>query len=477
MSNKKITFFFLLPIIISFSLHAPILNLDLIGYHVWRQTQTQTVIYNFTFSDNSIFNPQKFDLTNGSTTLLYEFPLYQWIIAQVNNCFGYSVLHTRLFTFLIFVFFLLGFYRLVKKLVEVEVALISNVLICFSPLLYYYCVNPLPDILSLCFSIWALNFFFCFIIEKKIIYFLIFAVFIMLAALVKLPYIIFCAVFLLHAFKRSIKKERKELLAEIIMLLFCLTPVFLWYSKAIPTWVGNGITSGLIKNNKPLLVLLDYFQFNLISSVPELLTNYASCVFLVTGIYLFFKRIKNLKNHHHYLIILFLFLSFYFLFELNMIEKTHDYYLMPFIPLIFLVVTYGVNYVYYSRFKKYIFFIVCIVPLTAWLRINTRWNLEKPGFTKDYLTQKNYFQKIISTNDTCIIDYDESRFMSLYYLKRKGYSLLEDQLNQKTLKELYLKGAKFLVSENPTFNTNDYPNFNFKNIYDKNLKIFRLELK
>ena len=45
------------------------------------------------------------------------------------------------------------------------------------------------------------------------------------------------------------------------------------------------------------------------------------------------------------------------------------------------------------------------------------------------------------------------------------------------LKELYLKGAKFLVSENPTFNTNDYPNFNFKNIYDKNLKIFRLELK
>ena len=48
-----------------------------------------------------------------------------------------------------------------------------------------------------------------------------------------------------------------------------------------------------------------------------------------------------------------------------------------------------------SRFKKYIFFIVCIVPLTAWLRINTRWNLEKPGFTKDYLTQKNYFQKII----------------------------------------------------------------------------------
>jgi 4-amino-4-deoxy-L-arabinose transferase-like glycosyltransferase len=253
--------------------------------------------------------------------------------------------------------------------------------------------------------------------------------------------------------------------------------VFLWYLKAIPTWSGNGITSGLIKNNKSLLVLLDYFQFNLISSVPELLTNYASCVFLVTGIYLFFKRIRNLKNHHHYLIILFLFLSVYFLFELNMIEKTHDYYLMPFIPLIFLVVTYGVNYFYFSKYKKFVFFIVCIVPLTAWLRINTRWNRENPGFTIDYLTQKNYFQKIISTNDTCIIDYDESRFISLYYLKRKGYSLLENELNQNTLKELYLKGAKFLVSENPAFNTNDYPNFNFKNSYDENLKIFRIELK
>ena len=132
MNNKKIVFFFLLPILVSFVLHFRVLNLDLIGYHVWRQTQTQTVIYNFNFSDNNIFHPQKLDLTSGSKTLLYEFPLYQWLIAQVNNGIGYSVLNTRLITFLFFVFSLLGFYKLILKFVSKEIALVSNTLMYFS---------------------------------------------------------------------------------------------------------------------------------------------------------------------------------------------------------------------------------------------------------------------------------------------------------------------------------------------------------
>ncbi len=475
--NKKNTLFFLLPVILSFILHVRVLKFDVIGYHVWRQSQTQTVIYNFTFSDNSIFHPQKFDVTTGTSTLLYEFPLYQWVIAQVNNCFGYSVLHTRLLSFLFFVFFLAGFYKLLLKFVSKPIALITNALVCFSPLLYYYCVNPLPDILALGFAAWSLNFFFAFVFSKQGKYFLLFSLFLMLSALVKLPYLLFGGVFLLYAYRAISKKQIKESLIKGLTLLLMLIPVFIWYAKAIPTWTGNTVTSGVLKNSASFLQLLDYFQFNLFSSVPELLTNYAACVFLFVGIFFFFKQRRFTGETHKYFILLLFLFSIYFLFELNLIGTTHDYYLMPFIPLLFLVVAFGVNYFYQKNYIKLLIFIVCLVPLTAWLRINPRWNPETPGFVIDYASEQKFFAELIPQNEKCIIDHDDSHFISLYYLKRQGFSLFKNEISAAVLKDRFLRGGNFLVTENLSLNLNDYPEFDLKELYSKNLKIYKLNLK
>jgi len=477
MSNKKIVFFFLLPVLVSFILHFHVLKLDLIGYHVWRQTQTQTVIYHFNFSDNSIFHPQKFDLTSGSTSLLYEFPLYQWIVAQVNNGIGYSVTNTRIITFIIFIFLLWGFYKLLTKFVRTEIALVTNCLLCFSPLLYYYCINPLPDIMALCFSVWCLNAFFKFKSGKQTKHFLAFGFFLMLATLVKLPFILFGGVFILYGYNLLKQKKYKQILLQTLTLLIILIPALAWYIHVIPTWKGNGITSGLINNNKTFSELFDYFQFNLISSVPELLTNYASCIFLVVGIWQFFKNIKSLKENVQYLVLLFILLSVYFLFELNMIEKTHDYYLMPFIPLLFFVVAYGVKYFYQKSHIKFILFIALVVPLTAWLRIDTRWNLQDPGFVTDYMTEQKQIQSLIPENEKCIIDYDNSHFVSLYYLKRYGYSLFKEQAKEQVLKDRYLKGANYFITENLSINLEEYTEFDFEEVYSKNLRIYKLKLK
>jgi hypothetical protein len=476
MTNKRIVFFFLAPILLSFILHFHVFKLDLIGYHVWRQSQTQTVIYNFTFSDNSIFHPQRFDISKG-TALLYEFPLYQWIIAQINNSIGYSVTHTRGVTFLIFGFFLFGFYKLLTQFSSKERALITNVLICFSPLLYYYCVNPLPDIMALCLSIWSLNFFFKHLKTNKQLYFILFGILISLAALVKLPYLLFGGGFLVYSFKELKKGKYLKVLLKAAMLVVLLLPVLFWYRIAIPTWNENGITVGMFANTKSLIQLLDYLQFNVISSIPELLTNYASCVFLFVGIYFFFKEKKWTNEYYQYFIFISILILTYFLLELNMIEKTHDYYLMPFIPVIFLVVAYGVGILLHKKQAKFVFLIIGIVPLTAWLRIDHRWNIDQPGFTKEYLTEQKKIQQLIPANDLCIIDYDDSKFIALYYLKRKGFALFKNELNPDVLKKYYLKNAKFLVSESNSFDPNNYQEFNFEKVMDTDLKIYKLSLK
>jgi hypothetical protein len=474
MTKRKAVLFFLLPLLLSFILHFRVLKLDLIGYHVWRQTQTQTVIYNFNFSDNSILNPQRFDLSTGTSRLLYEFPLYQWIIAQYNHVFGYSVLHTRAITFVIFGLFLLGFYKVLRNFFSIEVALITNWLVCFSPLLYYYCVNPLPDMLALCLAAWSLYFFFRFVNTKNYGFFILFSSFLMLSSLVKLPYLLFFGISIPYFLKSIRERNYTRVMKEMLIFLMFMAPVAIWYAIAIPTWGNNLIAQGMFRNSKPVIILLDYLQFNVISSVPELLTNYAACIFLVTGILLFFKRKMYLNKAAQNFLLLLVLLVLYFLYELNMIEKTHDYYLLPFILPIFLVVALGVKHIFYSRFKTIVFIVIFLVPITAWLRINGRWDTQSPGFNVKYLNDQAVLQKTIPRNALCLVDHDDSKFIALYYLKRNGFSLEEGMMNSDNLKKFYASGARYLITENNDFNPVEFSDFEFEKIHDDTLKIYRI---
>jgi hypothetical protein len=253
-----------------------------------------------------------------------------------------------------------------------------------------------------------------------------------------------------------------------------MVPVVCWYARAIPTWGTNPVAGGMLGNNKTLLQLLDYLQFTLISSAPELLTNYASVILLVTGIVLFFKQKFYRNERVKYFVAVFVLFAFYYLYEMNMIEKTHDYYLLPFVLLIFLVVAAGVKSVYNSRYRFFVFIVVLMVPLTAWLRINTRWNLDSPGFNAGYLVHQEALQKVIPADGICVVEDDESKFIALYYLKRKGYSLAQGELNEDLLNRLYARGARYLVSENENFEIETYRKFNFTELYSCCPRVFLL---
>ena len=87
--NWFLPVFFGLAVGISIFQHYRIFSQDLIGYHVWRQTQTQTVIENFVYEDFNILNPRINDLYYEDGIFRREFPLAQWIlIRNKRNCQG-----------------------------------------------------------------------------------------------------------------------------------------------------------------------------------------------------------------------------------------------------------------------------------------------------------------------------------------------------------------------------------------------------
>lgn len=223
-----------------------------------------------------------------------------------------------------------------------------------------------------------------------------------------------------------------------------------WYVKVVPHWDGNGVVNGVLDNVVSVSTMLDYMQHNLISTLPELLINYGSVLFFIGGFYFLIKN-KAYKNKSFSLFVaLSITILFYFFFELNMIAKIHDYYLFPFYPLIFILVSYGA----YNMLKhpsnfvnKLTILLFLVLPFTVYLRMHQRWDENKPGFNADLLIYKNELRAAVPKEALCIAGNDESRFIYFYYIDKKGWGINNDELVADTLSKMIKNGAKYLYSD------------------------------
>src|SRR5690606_9089514 len=168
--NKTIRNIILLSIVvISTLMHLKHFSKDLMSIHVWRQTQTQSTIVNFYEEDMNILNPRRNDRGNTEGIYRMEFPLMQWLTACLYKVFGHHLMITRILMFLIGLLMVFGMYKLLFALFRnTTLSLIGAWTFNFSPSFYYYTINPLPDNLALCCSVWGLATFFQWHNNRKI---------------------------------------------------------------------------------------------------------------------------------------------------------------------------------------------------------------------------------------------------------------------------------------------------------------------
>ena len=105
-------------LLLSLALHWRVLSLDLIGWHCWRQTETQTVIKNFAQEDFNILNPRINDFGPVDRIFRMEFPIMQWLFACVYRLAGTEDIPlSRLLTFLLSACTVVGMFRLSRSVV------------------------------------------------------------------------------------------------------------------------------------------------------------------------------------------------------------------------------------------------------------------------------------------------------------------------------------------------------------------------
>jgi 4-amino-4-deoxy-L-arabinose transferase-like glycosyltransferase len=445
--------------IISLLMHFPHFSKDLLGIHAWRQTQTQTTINCFYEEDMNILNSRKYERGSGEGIQRMEFPLIQWIIALFYKVLGSHIIITRITMFIISLFSVYGIYRLLNALSGNEVlALIGAWALNFSPSFYYYTINPLPDNIALCFGVWGLSYFFIWIKNKKNSLLFISGMLLSLATLCKLPFVLFYSVpgvyllmvFIWPALKSGVKSDVmrgiKYLLIQSCIIVF---PVA-WYVWVIPQWEGNGVVSGVFDNRESFEVLWAYLTFNLTSTLPELLVNYGAVLFFLAGFYFTIRMKLYKKDLFLPLLSCCILLVIYYLFEMNMIARTHDYYLFPFYPVIMILISYGAYHLLSSEnkfFKNLSVLCFFILPVTAYIRMHNRWNEETPGFNKDLLTYKTELRAAVPEDALCVAGNDGSHFIFLYYIHKKGWVYNYDELRADSLTKMISEGAEYLYSD------------------------------
>lgn len=453
----KPVYFFVFTFLLSFLMHLHVFNMDLVGYHVWRQTQTQLNIENFYMEDFNILNPRINDRGDRDGIQRLEFPIMQWLFACAYKLFGDHVIISRILSFIIGIFSVFGIFFLLKLLFHDDtMAMIGAWAFNFSPLFYYYTMNPLPDNFALCCSVWGLVFFFRWTLQKSFSQIILTGIFLSLGALAKLPFILYFSAPVAYFFFER-KNISKYFLSALLLFVFILISA-IWYIKVIaPHW--HPVVYGIVgEKNISSNEILDILQHNLISTLPELLVNYGSMLFFMAGFYFIFKNKIYKKPSFKFFLVCSLLVLLYFLYELHIIAKVHDYYLFPFLPMIFIIVSYGCFHLLNSKNKFLIrlsVFLLLVLPLTAFLRTDTRWNIEHAGVNRNLLLYKNELRKAVPYNSLCVVGNDESKNIFFYYLNKRGWTFDHDELSSEKLKSFMNKGAKYLYSDSRSVDENN----------------------
>lgn len=476
--------FSVLLIVVSVVCRAPIFSQDLSGVHVWRQSQTQLHIVNFYRHDFNILNPRHnmLNLNEGNTILRYEFPLMQWLIAANHRLLGESIQITRISLFLFSLITLLGVFKLCYVSFQHRwSAFAATWAFAFSPLFYYYAINPLPDNFALLATVWFLTYFFSYLKSNKTKDLLLSALFISVAILSKLPFIVFGAVVAFYVLTHLFKQNFRQALPTIVAFSLALVPPAIWYGTAIPTWGGNGVLKGVMDNPITWQEIIAILNYHASYTLPKILLNWGSLVFLIVGVvFVFIYRLWRKWLFWAWATLAIATLA-YFFFEINMINKVHDYYLMPFLPLLYILVAYGIHQIL-KRGKTGVVAVVIIslsMPFFAIQSVQHYWSIEMSGFNNDFFIYREALRKAAPQEALCIMLNDHSNYILSYQIDKKGFIFAND-IPSAWVKDMILRfDATYLYSDNRALDENPETALYFDRLIGQygTVKVFKLKAK
>lgn len=136
----------------------------------------------------------------------------------------------------------------------------------------------------------------------------------------------------------------------------------------------------------------------------------------------------------------------FFILKTGAVFPTHNYYIIPFTPIMALLVGIGLEKVP----VKYLFIPLFLIVTEGILNQQHDFFIKE---TEKYkLTLEGFTQKYVKQDELIVINGGDSPQV-IYFAHRKGWTVVNEKLNAKTLSQLHEKGASYLIIDK-----NSYPN-------------------
>lgn len=463
MYPKKKHILLLLPfLIISFFQHLPFISQDIQGVHSWRQSVTMWNIRNFTRHDANILNPRQDCFNGGQDNIVrLEFPIMQWGIGMMQRVLGERIEVVRISIFLIGTCTILGIFFIVNFITrDWLTGLITVIFFQYAPVFYYYTINPLPDILALCASVWYLFFimqYYQFKREKR--YLIAASAFLCLATLSKLPYLILSMVSI-YFFTKDIRRigVNRGSIIPATFQCFGIIPAALWYIWVMPTWGDSEVLTGIFSAGlwtERNGLILDY---HLSTMFPRLLLHPPVWLFASIGFILFIVKPKKFKLQwmYGYISMTFLFL----LLEFNVIANIHDYYMFPFLPWLYILVGLGI----YQSLKLWKYNYLLILPILVISLIQTPnkmahyWGMHWHKSDRGLFLHHQSLKDAVPLHEQCIIVNSGKRpnCVFSYKIDKMGHIFYEDRLSPAWIEDLVINHhINYMYSDSEKINCNE----------------------
>lgn len=425
-----LSFLFLVMFVgLSFFQHHRYLDTDIQGIHSWRQSQTMWNIRNFVRHDNNILNPRINRFNGGEDNILrYEFPLMQWSIAQLQKVFSENIKVVRISVFLIGLLSILAFCILIKEIFgDWLTAVLSAILLQYSPLFYYYTINPIPDNMALAFGFLYVAFILKHSKTNKNSQLIIASVALLISTLCKLPFLMISVLSIWFFIKKIYEGKglflslRNYALPQFIFIL----PALLWYVWVMPSWSGNPILTGQLNESFIIGEYVEIVGYHLTTMFPHILYSIPIWGILPIGVWIF---IKNWRSHR-WILALILITFLYLILELKPIGKVHDYYMMPFLIWLYILVGFGVSKILTMRYGLPLMLIVCTISsIYTSTKVHENWSIEQSYFNNDVFMYSEELKEAVPQSEHCIILNDKSGYVFSYRIDKMGHVFDSDKL-------------------------------------------------
>lgn len=424
--------------------------------HNWRQTFTNLVARNFLEVDANILYPKAPIYGNNTGVVGTEFPLLNYFIFLVSKVVGYAHWYGRLINLIISSIGIFYFYKIVHEYISTKFSLIASIILLCS-IWFIFSRKSMPDTFSISIIFIGIYYGLTYFRSQKIIHLLFYFLFASIGILCKIPGLYLLGIFVIPVFDATILIKTKIYFS--IASVFVLGCVFFWYFNWVPflesiegnqLYFPRSLKEGWIEVMDRIGLTAERFYFSSMQS-------FIAFLFFVIGL---FFMVKSKQKTGLIVFSLLSIVFFLFVLKTGFVFPLHSYYIVPYTPVMAIVIAYGINQIKNNTWKYGILVLLCIEAIA-----NQQDDFRFKQSEAYKLKLESIADNVSQPNECIAINGGESP-QQLYFTHRKGWRLSNEQvLDKEFINSIIKQGCKCLFLNKNEIDTTAL-NFEFEVVYE-----------